>query len=92
MRNLRSFVIIGAYSKTCLKRPLKKKGPKIGFQDRISLNAGLEHSTMLSTFIKLPFFVKLFVLSILVAVLDRFYCNYNARFMCCRKNILMKAH
>ena len=27
------------YSKTCLKRPLKKK-TKIGFQDRLSLNAG----------------------------------------------------
>ena len=30
---------INMYSKTCLKRPLKKK-TKIGFQDRISLNAG----------------------------------------------------
>ena len=27
------------YSKTCLKRPLKRR-PKIGFQDRVSLNAG----------------------------------------------------
>ena len=27
------------YSKTCLKRPRKKK-TKIGFQDRLSLNAG----------------------------------------------------
>ena len=50
------------YSKTCLKRPLKKK-IKIGFQDKLSLNAGQkycrmlqgEHSAILSTFIKLPF-------------------------------------
>ena len=59
------------YSKTGLKRPLKKR-PKIGFVDRLSLNAGqkhcrmlpLEHSAILSTFIKLPFVVKTFVLSI----------------------------
>ena len=60
------------YSKTCLKRPLKKK-TKIGFQDRLLLNAGQkycrmlhgEHSAILSTFIKLPFAIKIFVLSIL---------------------------
>ena len=59
------------YSKTCLKRPLKKKN-KIGFQDRFLLNAGqkycrmlpLELSAVLSTFIKLPFANKIFVLSI----------------------------
>ena len=59
------------YSKTCLKRPLKKK-TKIGFQDRLSLNAGqkycrmlpLQHSAIRSTFIKLPFAIKTFVLSI----------------------------
>ena len=58
------------YSKTCVKRPLSKR-PKIGFQDQLSLNAGqkycrmlhLEHSAILSTFIKLPIFIKLFVLS-----------------------------
>ena len=58
------------YSKTCLKRPLKKK-TKIGFQDRLSLNVGQkycrmlqrEHSAILSTFIKLPFAIKTFVLS-----------------------------
>ena len=46
--------------------------PKIGFQDRLSLNAGQkyfrmlqgEHSAILSTFIKLPFVIKVFVLSI----------------------------
>ena len=64
-------------SKTCLKRPLKKK-TKIIFQDRLSLNAGqkycnmlpLEHSAILLTcidphsFIKLLFAIKTFVLSI----------------------------
>ena len=59
------------YSKTCLKRSLKKK-TKIGFQDRLSHNAGQkycrmlqgEHSAILSTFIKLPFVIKTFGLSI----------------------------
>ena len=59
------------YSKTCLKRPLKKK-TKIGFQDRLSLNVGQtycrmlqgEHSAILLTFIKLPFVINIFVLSI----------------------------
>ena len=49
-----------------------KSRPKIGFQDRFSLNAGQkycrmlqgEHSAILSTFIKLPFVIKIFVLSI----------------------------
>ena len=70
-------IIIGCemYSKTCLKRPLSKR-PKIGFQDQLPLNAGqkycrmlpLEHSAILSTFIKLhvPFVIKIFVLSIFV--------------------------
>ena len=48
-----------------------KRRPKIGFQDRLSLNAGQkycrmlqgEHSAILLTFIKLPFVIKLFVLS-----------------------------
>ena len=60
------------YSKTCLKQPLKKN-TKIGIQDRLSLNAGQkycrmlqgEHSAILSTFIKLPFVIKICVLSIL---------------------------
>ena len=34
------------YSKTCLKRPLKKK-TKMGFQDRLSLNAGQKYCRML---------------------------------------------
>ena len=54
----------GAYSKTCLKWPLKKN-TKIGFHDQLWLNAGQkycrmlqgEHSAILSTFIKLPFVI-----------------------------------
>ena len=49
-----------------------KRRPKIGFQDQLSLNAGQkycrmlqgEHSEIFSTFIKLPFVFKTFVLSI----------------------------
>ena len=52
------------YSKTSLKRPLKRRS-KIDFQDRLSLNAGQkycrmlqwEHSAILLTFIKLPFVI-----------------------------------
>ena len=52
------------------KRPIKKK-TKIGFQYRLSLNAGQKycrmlqggHSAILSTFIKLPFSIKTFVLT-----------------------------
>ena len=59
------------YSKTCVKRPLSKR-PRIGFQDQLSFNASQkncrmlqwEHSAILSTFIKLPFVIKIFVLSI----------------------------
>ena len=59
------------YSKICLKRPLSKR-PKNGFQDQLSLNVGQkycrmlqeEHSAILSTFIKLLFVFKIFVLSI----------------------------
>ena len=49
-----------------------KRRPKIGFQDRLLLNAGQkfcrmlqgEHSAILLTFIKLQFVIKIFVLSI----------------------------
>ena len=59
------------YSKTCVKLPLSKR-PKNGFQDQLSLNAGQKYcrmlqgepSAILSTFIKLPFVIKIFVLSI----------------------------
>ena len=59
------------YSKTCVKPPLSKRR-KIGFQDQLCLNAGqrycrmlqMEHSAILLNFIKLPFVIKIFVLSI----------------------------
>ena len=64
--------LIFAHSKTCLKRPLSKRQKKFGFQDQLSLNAGQkfyrmlqgEHSAILSIFIKLPFVINVFVLSI----------------------------
>ena len=54
-----------------LMRSLSKR-PKIGFQEQLSLNAGQkycrmlqgEHSSILLTFIKLPFVIKIFVMSI----------------------------
>ena len=68
---IRKINIIHVYSTTCLKQPLKKR-PKIGLKDRLSLNAGqkycrmlpLEHSAILLTFIKLPFAIRTFILSI----------------------------
>ena len=53
-----------------IKRPLKKT--KIGCEDRLLLNTGQkycrmlqgEHSAILLTFIKLPFVIKILVLSI----------------------------
>ena len=70
IKNLQA-VYLGMYSKTCLRRPLSKR-PKIGFQDQLLLNAGQmycrmlqgEHSAIRSTFIKLPFVIKIFVMSI----------------------------
>ena len=64
-------MMIYSYSKIYLTRPLKKKA-KIGFQDRLSINAGQKycimlqgkHSAILLAFIKLPFAIKAFVLSI----------------------------
>ena len=56
---------IFSYIKTCVKQSLSIR-PKISFQDQLSLNAGQwEHFAILSTFIKLPFDIKIFVLSIL---------------------------
>ena len=70
-----------SYSKTCVKQPFSKR-PKIGFQDQLSLNAGQkycrklqgEHYAIFSTFIKLPFVIKIFVLSIF----EWFYCILNS--------------
>ena len=60
-----------SYSKTCVKQPLSKRQKNV-FQDQLSLNASQkycrmlrgEHSAKLATFIKLPFVIKIFVLSI----------------------------
>ena len=59
-----------AYSKTCVKQSLSKR-PQIGFRDQLSLNAGQKycrmlqgHSAIVSTYIKLAFVIKIFVLSI----------------------------
>ena len=64
------------YCKTCVKRPLSLR-PKIGFQDQSALNADqkysrmlqVEHSAILSTFIKLQFVIKIFSLP--------FYTGFN---------------
>ena len=58
------------FSKSYVKRPFSKR-PKIGFQYQLALNAGqkycrmfhLEHSAILSTFIKVPFVIKIFILA-----------------------------
>ena len=79
------------YSKNCLKRPLKKKS-KIGFEDRLSLNVGQKycrmlqggHSVMFPTFIKVPFVIKIFVLSIFEWSLKTGYTIYFTL-----KNILL---
>ena len=63
--------IVVKYNKACVKRQISKR-PNIGFQDQISLNEGKkycrtvqgEHSAKLLTIIKLPFVIKIFVLSV----------------------------
>ena len=66
------------------------KKTEIGFQDKLSLNAGqkycrmlpLEHSAILSTFIKLPVVSKTFVLSIFEWPFYAGYtvqCRYKAK-------------
>ena len=76
------------YSKICLKRPLKKNTKNWGFQYQLSLNAGQkycrmlhgEHSAILSTFIKLPFSIMTFVLSILSGRLRQVLLYYMLMF------------
>ena len=71
MLRLVAVFLHSVYSKTFIKWPLSKR-PKIGFQDQFSLNVGQkycrmlqgEHSAILKAFIKLPFVIKIFVLSI----------------------------
>ena len=55
------------YSKTCLKWPLEKEDQKpiiAQCRSKVLQNALREHSAKLSTFIKLPFVFKTFILSI----------------------------
>ena len=61
--SFKAFHSTNGYSETCLKRPLSKR-PKIDFQDQLSLNAGQKYSAIRSTFIKLPYVIKIIVLSI----------------------------
>ena len=53
---------------SCTVKPVlsghSKRRPKIGFQDGSSLNSDQKYCRMLLTFIKLPFVIKIFVLSI----------------------------
>ena len=65
--------VICSYSKVCVKRSLPER-LKIIFQDQLSLNVGQkgEHSEILSTFIKLSFVIKIFVLSFLIGCCRRF--------------------
>ena len=79
------FIIIGGLPAYAMHNPFlfvctvksvlsghSKQTPKIGFQDRLSLNVSQkycrmlqwEHSAILLTVIKLPFVIKTFVLSI----------------------------
>ena len=66
-----SIILFYSCNETCVKQMLSKR-PKIGFQDQLSLYAGKkycrmlqgEHSAILFTCIKLPFVIKIFVLSI----------------------------
>ena len=51
--------VLWTYSKTCLKRPLANR-QKMFFETRYRLM----HSAILSTFIKLPFDIRIFALSI----------------------------
>ena len=62
---------ISNYSKTCLKRPLKKKSKKwvvrpiiASCRSKVLQNAPRGHYVILLTFIKLPFVIKIFVVFI----------------------------
>ena len=73
-------------NKNLYKMVTLKKTKKKDFQDQLSFNAGQkyckmlqrEHSAILCTFIKLPFVIKIFVLSIF----DRFNCSWNINSLC----------
>ena len=40
------------YCKTCLMRPLRKRRPKIGYQDQLSLNAGQTNCRMVGSILQ----------------------------------------
>ena len=80
---------LGVFSQNTVKPVLSghsKRRPKIGFQDRLLLNAGQkycrmlqgEHSAILSTFIKLPFVINIFVLSIFECPLKTGFTVFNS--------------
>ena len=81
-------IVIKMFVLSIFEWPLRET--KIGFQDQLLLNAGqkycrmlhLEHSAILSTFIKLPMVIKMFVLSI-------FEWLFYTGFTVCIKLILM---
>ena len=82
----------GLYSKTCLKQPLKKKTknwfsipiiPKC--RSKVLQIALLEHSAILSTFIKPPFVFKTFVLAIFEWPLKTGFTVHNRGAMICQK-------
>ena len=85
------------YSKTCLKRPLKKK-TKIGSQYQLSLTVGQkycrmlkgEHSAILLTFIKLPSVIKIFVLSIFGWQLKTGFTVFQMNIIIRNKLVLVK--
>ena len=91
------------YSKTGLKRPLKKK-TKYWFSRPITFNAGQkycrmlqgEHSAILSNFIKLPFVIIIFVFSIFewplktgltVLPFYRYYLCFHSTFTDCTPSL-----
>ena len=79
--------MLSTYSKTSLKRPLKKKA-EIGFQDRVPLNAGQKFCRMSQESIPQYFWPSLsyhlalrhLLCLFLVAALDRFYLTLKSHF------------
>ena len=79
-----------------------KRRPKIGFRDRLSLNAGQgEHSAILMTFIKLPFGIMVFILSIFEWPLKTgfqdiprwyFFCGSLVFFVSCVSHAFASVH
>ena len=70
-KTLKTCLFTEKYSKTCVKRSLSKR-PEIGLQDKtiakcrseVLKNAQRGACCKRSTFMKLPFFIKIFVLSV----------------------------